>query len=393
MFREFARSLHTRNPFYLLSAVSMLTGCYALSRTIGLSPGQWKPLVALMGALQLYELLLLGLAVLLFRRLNAMQDARTAFLLGLLFLADTTYLNTELATSDPWTAPWVALAHLAFLVPKLFVLRDVLGLSSLRTLSLTVAQVGVLMYIPGTFSAIQYMDSKVHALGLGREMLPLVVYLVWWIVGTIPALFLWADRPHEHGTHAMARVVSRASLFLPFASILLHLGTLHWMYGLSLYGAYLTPLLLGVGAWLAYTRSGPLKVFLQWSAPVPALLFSMGDARTFDLTLGDVLILSPLRLALLGTAVVYWTHRSLSGKMSFAWGAALAAALAMSGHSFPAMGRTWTRLVPETYAEFGIAAMVAAFALLGLALAVSLWRPPESGLDSHVPPLGSRREA
>ena len=170
MFQKMARSLHARNPFYLLSAVSMLAGCFALSRALTAAPGQWKPLVALMGVLQLYEFVLLGLAVLLYRRIRMPSDARMAFLLGLLFVSDSTYLNTELATSNPWAAPWVALAHLAFLVPKLIFLRDTLGLTSLRTLALTVAQVAFLVFIPGTFSAVHFMDSKVHAQRIGIQL-------------------------------------------------------------------------------------------------------------------------------------------------------------------------------------------------------------------------------
>ena len=39
MFQGFVRSLHERNPFYLLSVTSMLAGCYAMSRGLGETPG------------------------------------------------------------------------------------------------------------------------------------------------------------------------------------------------------------------------------------------------------------------------------------------------------------------------------------------------------------------
>jgi len=370
----------------------MLAGCFALSCALGIAPGQWKPLVALMGVLQVYEFVLLGLAVLLCRRVRMPGDARMAFLLGLLFVSDATYLNTELATSNPWAAPWVALAHLAFLVPKLIFLRDALGLTSLRTLALTVAQVGFLVYIPGTFSAVHFMDSKVHALGLGREMLPLVVYGLWWVIGALPVLYLWADRAPEHGTDDFARPISRASLLLPWASSLLHLLTLHWLYDLPIYGSYLTPLCLGIAANVAYTLardSETWHISFQWAGPLVAVWFSMVYPDKLVFTLGESFVVTPLRFALVGAAVIFWIHRSMSDRASFVWASILGLSLAVSGHSFTAMRLRWTNLFPETYAEFGVAAMAVAFALLLLALAFSLWRPRET----QRPPMTNSRVA
>lgn len=257
----------------------MLAGCFALSRALSAAPGQWKPLVALMGVLQLYEFVLLGLAVLLYRRVRMPSDARMAFLLGLLFVSDATYLNTELATSNPWAAPWVALAHLAFLVPKLIFLRDALGLTSLRTLALTVAQVAFLVYIPGTFSAVHFMV---------------------------------------------------------------------------------------------------------------AVLFSTVYSDELVFTLGDSLVITPLRIALVGAAVSFWIHRSVSERPSFVWASILTTSLAVSGPTFSAMRLRWTNLFPETYAEFGIVAVAVAFAMLLLALAVSLWRPRRPPEDRHPPMTHSR---
>jgi hypothetical protein len=392
MFHRFTRSLHERNPFYLLSAFSMLTGCYALSRILGLNPGQWKPVVVLMGVLQVYELVLLALAVYLLRRVKMRSDARMAFLIGLMFLVDTTYLNSELATSDPWTAPFVALAHLAFLVPKLAVVRDSLGLTSLRTLSLTVGQIGLLLYIPGTFSAVHFMDSKVHALGLGRQMLPLTVYGLWWLVGAIPLLYLWADRPSEHGENDLARTVSRVSLMLPLVSILVHLLSLHWLYDLPIHGAYVTPLLLGIGANVAYTlfdEAAAPKLVTQWGAPLLALVCSNAAPESLSFEMGELVVVTPLRLALLAISAVYWMHHSRSRQGAFVFASTFALGLALSGPSFSTMTLTWRSLFPETYGELGIAALVGAFAFLALALAVSLSKPTEDETDGFSEP---RRE-
>jgi len=326
-----------------------------------------------------------GLAVFLLRRVRLERDARMAFLLGLLFLVDGTYLNTELAAADPWTAVWVALAYLAFLVPKLFVIRNVLGLTSLRTLTLTVAQIAILAYIPTTFTAVHFMDGYVHAMGQGPERLPLVIYGIWWVVGLFPLLFLWADRRSEHGEPRVARGVSRAALLLPFGSILLHLFTLHWMYNLRLSGAYLAPVLLSIGANLAYTLAKDvygLRSSLQWGAPLLALYLSSGSPASLHFLLFDVVVMSPTQLALCGITLVFWIHHSMSGRPSFAAGATLSLSLALTGHSFSTMLTTWLHFVLGNQLEFGLTAILGAFALLALALAVSLWRPQENGLTT-----------
>jgi len=113
----------------------MLLGCFALSRHLTFVPGQWMPLVILMGVLQVYEFLLLGLALYLNRRGPARADAASLLLLGLAFLVDVTYLNAELAAAHPWVAPWVALALLVLAAVKLVLLRDALALTSRRALA------------------------------------------------------------------------------------------------------------------------------------------------------------------------------------------------------------------------------------------------------------------
>lgn len=393
MFQSFVRLLHARNPFYLLSAVSMLLGCYALSHALGLEAGQWEPVASLIGVLQVYELVLLGLAVFLLRH-GMSRDARTAFLLGLLFVADATYLNTEIAAASPWIAPWIALAHLAFLIPKILVLRDALGLTSLRTLAVTVAQVSVLVFIPATFSGIHLMDSNVYALGLGRAMLPLVAYGLWWLVGAIPIVYLWADRASEHGD-AFAALVSRVSLVLPFGSILLHLFTLHWMYSLPLYGSYLTPLALGIATNVVYTfardhRAG--RLFLQWATPAVAVVLSAGYPETLVFTVGPSFIVTPFRMAFVAIAVVFWIHRRLSDQPVFTWASVAALGVSLSGPSFTAMRVRWVNVFPETLAEVGIAFVIGAFALLALGLAFSLGRAGD-GDSTHVSRGGPPRYA
>ena len=92
--------------------------------------------------------------------------------------------------------------------------------------------------------------------------------------------------------------------------------------------------------------------------------------------------MSPTQLALCGITLVFWIHHSMSGRPSFAAGATLSLSLALTGHSFSTMLTTWLHFVLGNQLEFGLTAILGAFALLALALAVSLWRPQENGLTT-----------
>ena len=276
-----------RNPFYLLSALSMLLGCFALSRHLTLVPGQWMPLVILMGVLQVYEFLLLGLALYLNRRGPARADAASLFLLGLAFLVDVTYLNAELAAAHPWVAPWVALALLVLAAVKLVLLRDALGLTSPRTLAVAIAELGLLLYLPGAISAFYYLDSKIVPMRCGPEVLPHILYGFWWLVGCIPIAFVWTERNPETVPSIAARWIHRAVLMLPFASLLVHFLSLHLLYRLSFQAHYATPLLLGASTYASFTlgrRLGPFRLLFRWAAPAFALLFSMHGPDLFAVT-------------------------------------------------------------------------------------------------------------
>jgi hypothetical protein len=372
-----------RNPFYLLSALSMLLGCFALSRHLTLVPGQWIPLVILMGVLQIYEFLLLGLASYLHRRGPARADAASLFLLGLAFLVDVTYLNAELAAAHPWVAPWVALALLVLAAVKLLLLRDALGLTSRRALAVAIAELGLLLYLPGAISAFYYLDSKVYPMRWGPEVLPHILYGFWWLVGCIPIAFFWTERNPETALSPAARGIARAALMLPFASLLVHFLSLHLLYRLPFQAYYATPLLLGASTYASFTlgqRLAPFRAHFRWAAPAFAILFSTSGPDLLSLTWHDFdVVISPLRVALVGLALVWYLHGALAGERAFGWAAAGALLMALSGHAPSSMAKTWTSIVPETALELGVASIVAAFAFLALGFARSLVAPRTTG--------------
>src|SRR5215212_8922104 len=98
------RTLHAflvhHNPFYLLSALCMIAGCYALNSGLDVRSGQVRSILVLVGTLNVYEFMLLGLGVYLIRRRNVVRDGRTLLLLQAVFLVDLTFLNAETAAAS-----------------------------------------------------------------------------------------------------------------------------------------------------------------------------------------------------------------------------------------------------------------------------------------------------
>src|SRR5215207_2380731 len=88
------------NPFYLLSALCMIAGCYALNSALQTRSGELPKLLLLMGTLQLYEFLLVGLGLYLIVKHRIDRDGRTLLLLDAVFLVDLTFLNAETAATS-----------------------------------------------------------------------------------------------------------------------------------------------------------------------------------------------------------------------------------------------------------------------------------------------------
>src|SRR3954469_24792644 len=89
------RVLVEYNPFYLISAMCMLFSIFALNNSLTWSPITHHNLLALIVTLNVYEAILVALAVFLLAR-GVLRDAMWLLLLEAFFLADVGFLNMEI---------------------------------------------------------------------------------------------------------------------------------------------------------------------------------------------------------------------------------------------------------------------------------------------------------
>ena len=387
MRRALLRLLAEDNPFYLLSSLSMLVGCYTLSHALAMQPGQTTKLLVLLATLNVYEVLVIALALFLIVRRGLERDGRVLLLLEVLFLVDATLLDGEAFAADFATGAWVSAVALLLAVLKVVVILRVLDRESMaRALTPALLSLGVLVAIPGAFAR----WTAFSLLG------PQAVYVAWWAAAVTVVVQALAGRRTDSPPRSvppLARAFQRALTFALPLSLMVHLVATAWVYDLEFHVANLGPMLLALG--VARILNDVRWVPPSWrlSLPAAAIVLSLGAPDELVLTGPWAIPISPLRATLFAAGLAYLVGYRLYREAVFAWAGGACLMGAAAGHTLAAMaasvGRLWNglthggrRVVPRTAERWGLVAVVMAFVLLGLGAATSLLRgaplPPPS---------------
>jgi hypothetical protein len=378
------------NPFYILSAICMLFGVFALNDSFTWSPIPNRNLLTVLGMINVYEVMLIGLALVLLRR-SVRRDALVLMLIEAFFLADVGFLNIELSGLSLKLGLTVNALLLLAAVAKALVLFRAARIRLLDgRLAFVLVQLLVLFVVPGVISVIgKRHDTFVH---------PLVLYAGWWTAGLLPVVYAAlvgsADifRQRSDGRPASGdRILSRVLLVLPMLSIIAHLGLCHWVYKVTFHPSDIAPLLIGlafaIGRCDTHVTSLGWRMKLQLALPAVAVVLSaISLPREMIVFAFDGRVaLSPLRAALLASMLVYldglWLHRHVL----FGFAAAACGGGLFMGHSVSTINQNsvdmaqrsadaLNRLVPRTLYDWGIVSIGAAFVLLALGAMVSFSR-------------------
>jgi len=376
------------SPFYLLSALSMLAGCYTLSHALALQPGQTGKLLVLLAALGAYEALFVGLGLFLIVRRRLERDGRMLLLLEVLFLVDATLLGGESFAADFRTGVAVSVALLMLALIKVIVIVRVLDRGTVvSALAPTLLPFSLIYLTPGAYVRLQ----ELHFFG------PRTVYGFWWLAALAVVVQAMLARQAAEKVDPVAGAFRRALAIALPASLTVHLLAATWVQDLEFHVAYLGPMVLALGVariLLDVSWPGP-----RWRLALPAAAVLLSIGADVDLTLSGpwAIPVSPLRLALLAAGFAYLEGYRLHRGRGFAWGAGLCLLGAASGHTVAAMaarvGWLWRavasggrRVVPRTAEAWGVVAVVMAFVLLGLGAAASL----VSGQGQQPGPRGRR---
>jgi hypothetical protein len=380
------RLLLEYNPCYVLSAMFMLGGLLALNDSLDWSPLPVGNVLILIATLNVYEMLLIAVAVLLYIR-GIRRDATMLLVIEAFFLVDAGFLNAEVITQDLHLGIFVNIVLLVSAAAKLGVVFHVLHLPVRSTpYLLAMLQLGLLTTMPAVF--------KWYAKNHDGRLPGLAIYGFWWAVAALVALYgpmlRWTDfsgapRIDAFGRH---RVVVGAFLGLGFVSVVTHLAMSSWVYDVSLHAADVAPVLLGLAVMVASVPSGVLKyrkrMRVEFALPLAAIGMSMSfpDELAFRATGFE---LGPLRLILLGSALAYLHGLWLYRQIGFAWmsagclgAAALGSSVAVMVQNLVIINRAaadWIdAMTPRRPVHWGLLSVMSSFALLVIGLLLSLMK-------------------
>lgn len=292
------RRLLACNPCYLVSAACLLYGLYKLTPEPAFRAGEVGQLTTIFGSLQLYELLVVGTAILLARRF-IWYDSTLLVTLENMFVF-VPFILVTLAMYIGNTAAWiVCLTGAVLAVGKFLSLKRLIPALNLpaRLLALGAILLAINLSVPFYFRSVHEVDSA-----------PLAGYsLAGWMF-VLPGLLALINAlpiPVSWGSVA----AQRSWLPAAFAGIWITVSAVHqycigYIYDLPWRLEYLAPL-LWVAAWSAYNRVGDFTPYPRLALS-KALLVLPAAAMLFGET-PVIRTLAALNVALY--AIVFWQER------------------------------------------------------------------------------------
>ncbi|MDB5332816.1 MAG: hypothetical protein JWP03_3967 [Phycisphaerales bacterium] len=379
-----------RNPFYLLSALCMVAGCYALNSGLAPRTAEVPKLLVLLGTLNAYEAMVVALGLFLVRRRGIFRDGRTLLLIEAPFLVDLTFLNAETGSVSLGAGALLSAIVLLLALLKVgIVLRVLSDRLPGRAFGFIALELTALLMLPSAFKWFEHRGPVTAS----------QFYAAWWATGLLLAGYELLNRSQQMGLHdaGLARMVRRLYTALPLVSLIAHLGMMHWVYWVRFSAADLSPLLLGAAVAMGHAipkRSLPNLVVLRAMMPLAAVGLAVGDPLPLHLHLvGRIDLTSPL-LTVGAAYLAYVYCFFLSYAPLLLGGGAMAVAAFALGPSFGQIV-DWSRagsqrltdfamkFVPRTAVQWGVVAMSAAFAFLGIGAFISLRKgmDPEASTD------------
>ncbi|MEX0653951.1 MAG: hypothetical protein WD534_09160 [Phycisphaeraceae bacterium] len=380
-----------RNPFYLLSGVCLFAGCFLVSAALREQRDQLGPVLALLGVVTVYEWLVLGLGLLLVARRGLTRDGGYLLLLTTLLLSDGTFVYNELATLSAAVGGTVNAAAVGLGLLKVALIAHVIRVRF---------DVGQWCVLALNLVAVMALPVVFRALAQAEALTTPALHVIWWIAGVwlaaqVLALGHGVSEPGEpaglDGMAPLRSLVRRAVLVVPAASVLVHLGAVHFVYEVPFHAAHLTPVLLGLAVYLVVAVRRAERacqvVFLLALAALVLAVTAPGSLVVAELWPGDWTF-SPLRLALVTAALLWtglaWRHRAGWLCLSAVAAIGLAGTGATPGdmadrlHDWGAWSReALGALLPATLLQWGVLILGLAFGLLLLGGVISLRKPAQ----------------
>jgi hypothetical protein len=376
------RFIHDRNPFYLLSALCMFVGFRIVLGALNSAPADWKSLLLLIATLHVYEAVIIALALFLILKRGLLRDGWILLAIEALFLVDLTNLNAELFTALPRMGAVVNAVCFALALGKIGVVVRVLKLRlSPGTIFYIAVQLAFLLGLPGIFWLIRSPAAAVSSLQ---------IYGLWWMVAAMIAAGLVLVKPAKSDESPMAALPWRLYVMLPLVSLLVHLAGENRVYWVHFHPANLSPLLIVAALAITHSRYRWHTLALPGTFALLAAAVALSitpHAYQHDLSMHLLhLNITPLRFAIFASMAVSlyvavrrysWLAAHLAATYAILlWLGGSPGQMLSNGLRFARATMEFAmNLIPDTALQWGCAAIVASFLLLGIGAMFSLKKP------------------
>ncbi len=393
--------INDHNPFHLLSGLCMLAGCFLIAYATHQDREPLIKLTALLVVLNVYEALVITLGLYLWRKKGMMRDAGYLLVLEVLLIVDLAFLYQECVTHSLPVGAVLASVATPLAVIKLAVVGRVGRLGITRAgWWLIAASIVAAVWLPVAF---RYCAP-------GGILSEWILYVGWWCVAALLAGLagprLWRrvrpaedenvplqpgmSRPFARMWARVLRRVLRVAFFAgPAASMVLHLVSGHFVFDVPLTLPFVAPLALSFAWW--FFRWSRIAVSKGWAVCVLVCSSLLALAMSMPFTDGlitDVgtpsfpIWITPLRITLIGAAALMLAaFASRRGYWLPTWSVIWLTAAA-AGHDLPTIWKNAHAAMPKNVLQWGVTAVVAAFALLGLGTYISL-RPRNDATETQ----------
>lgn len=389
---------------FLLSAACLLGGAWTVFSALGIDPDQVGERLGMIGTVHLYELALVGVALLLCRFQRANPDAIGPVILGACFLVGSAVTLDLVSIDRPWWTLVVGAIGLAAAVGKARVLARIGGgASNGLLLSVLAALVAWNLLWPGV------MGLYLHYSKSG------LVAAMWWMPGWIVVLLGTAllvvgiVRDDGVGIERLRPFLRRSSLRWVLGMAIagcsaLHLLVLGYVHSLDVTLGEILPViaLLCLGAVdLRHRAAGRAPALDQALLVIPPILALLAVLRQEHGVLSNPHVTGAVftpALVMAGYAAALWSLGRHRAQADWRWIAGVSAAVCVllwgAGANFASFNwamttlaitlgltvRAWRRNEPEAFAKF----LTASATILLIHPQAILWQ-----VDHDISPVGS----
>ncbi|MFA5793612.1 MAG: hypothetical protein WC980_00880 [Candidatus Brocadiia bacterium] len=376
VFWEWLKDLFIRqNVFYLMSALFMILGCYLALKPFQQITRSLADLIIYFALINTYEALLVVAAIYVIVKKNVIRDGTVLLLIEGFFLVDATLMNSVYHLYSIWAGIIFNLMILGLAALKIQLVARYLKLDFPKAFYRFI----------GLGLAYLYLFTAFISYGIKQAYdSTMLMFIVWSVAGLIPVVLIGIAESKEDLNRPFAEFCRKAQVafsLIVMCLLLIHLATATWIASAPFYLCYLVTFLISF-AFILPELKPRLKAanqvhWFQYALITASILFCIEFPK--ELIFKIPVIMSPLRLALIMTAVVfassYWAYKRkvyLAYSVFFIGNALLGYSFSIIWDNLTLITDRITGFLPDSNQKWGIFSIIAAFMLLVFGFLVSL---------------------